>query len=115
MDRFAASQPPTIIPRLQFRDEFFAIRNPQIHGSQDGPSRFVRRYMVRSGDVVVVGSNPCPIGQHTQEVTFRLIVHTGSLSEGLDQVKVMQTLDPLNQSAGKLTIQILAKPGDHTD
>jgi len=31
--------------------------------------------LVRSGDVVVVGSNPCSIGQHAQEIAFRLIVH----------------------------------------
>src|SRR6185312_7081607 len=64
--------------------------------------------MVRSGDVVVVGNNPCPIGQHAQEITFRSIVHTGSLSERLDQVKVMQTLDHLIESAGKLTIYRLS-------
>ncbi len=71
--------------------------------------------MVHSSDVVIVGTNPCPIGQHTQEVAFRLIVHTGSVSEGLDQVKAMQTLNPLMGSAGKSTIQVSLNWRDHTD
>jgi hypothetical protein len=75
MDRFTASQPPTIVPRLEFRYEFLSIGNPQIHGSQNGPARLVRRHMVGSSDVVIVGDNPRPIGQHTQKVAFRLVVH----------------------------------------
>src|SRR6185437_4308017 len=81
MDRFTALKPPTIIPCLQLRNEFLAIRSSQIHSNQDSPSRFVRRHMVHAGDIIVVGGNSCPIGQHTQEINFRSIVHVWSLSE----------------------------------
>ena len=39
------------------------LANPQIHGSQNGPSRLVRRHMVRPGNVIVVGGNAGLIGQ----------------------------------------------------
>jgi hypothetical protein len=92
MDWFTPLQPWTFIPGRKFLNQFVTIRRPEMHGGQNGPPRLVRRHMVRPGNVIVVGGNAGPIGQHPQEIAFRLIVHGRSVSEGLDQVKVMLPL-----------------------
>ena len=37
MNRFTAPHPPPVIPRLEFRNKFLTIANPQIHGGEDRP------------------------------------------------------------------------------